>query len=274
MLVRTMTPADLAACAALTQEVKWPHRLADWQMMLKLGEGLVAERQDNIVGSTLYWRWGAQRATLGLIIVAGAMRGRGIGSALLEQALQRLSGMTLHLHATAAGAPLYRRFGFVGMDEVIQYQTPRLIAPSSATAAMPAATCEDLPALAQLDYRANGFYRLSLLKQLLAEGASIIVARQKDLASGFAVTRRFGYGFTIGPVIAPDAATAQRLITQAMRPLAGEFVRIDSRSQCGLGPWLARCGLQAVDRPLRMVRGDEWQPQGITAWSLMSQAMG
>ncbi|QHM71535.1 GNAT family N-acetyltransferase [Mixta intestinalis] len=274
MHVRPMTPADLAACAALTQEVKWPHRLADWQMMLALGEGLVAEHQGRIVGSTLYWRWGTQRATLGLIIVAGAMRGQGIGSVLLEQALQQLPGMTLHLHATAAGAPLYRRFGFAGKDEVVQYQTPRLSVLPPVTGTMQAATHDDLPALAQLDYRANGFQRLPLLQRLLADGASIILTRQQGIPSGFAVTRRFGHGFNIGPVIAPDAATAQQLIAQAMQPLTGEFVRIDSRRRCNLGAWLVGFGLEAVDTPLRMVRGEEWQPQEMTAWSLMSQAMG
>ena len=48
MKIRTMTPQDLAACVALTQEVKWPHRLADWQLMLALGEGLVAEQDSRL----------------------------------------------------------------------------------------------------------------------------------------------------------------------------------------------------------------------------------
>ncbi|MCR1566384.1 MULTISPECIES: hypothetical protein [Mixta] len=54
MKIRTMTPQDLAACVALTQEVKWPHRLADWQLMLALGEGLVAEQDSQVIGSTLF----------------------------------------------------------------------------------------------------------------------------------------------------------------------------------------------------------------------------
>lgn len=273
MKVRTMTPQDLAACVALTQKVKWPHRLADWQLMLALGEGLVAEQDSQVIGSTLFWRWGAQRASIGVIIVAEAARGQGVGGALLRQTLERLAGMELHLHATEAGAPLYRRVGFVETGEIIQYQTPSLIPPPPAEPPQ-LARRGDLPALAQLDYRANGFQRLALLERLFADGASIIVTRQNDVPTGFAVTRRFGHGYVIGPTIAADASDAQRLIAQAMQPLAGGFVRIDSSRSCGLGPWLQRCGLQPVDAPLRMVRGQEWRPQGMIAWSVMSQAMG
>lgn len=273
MNIRTMTPQDLDACVALTQEVNWPHRLADWQLMLALGEGIVAEQDSQVIGSTLFWRWGAQRASIGVIIVAAAARGQGIGSALLQQTLAQLTGMELHLHATEAGAPLYRRVGFTDTDEIIQYQTPSLMPPLSAGPSTPARR-SDLPALAQLDYRANGFQRLPLLERLFADGATINLTRRGDEPTGFAVTRRFGRGFVIGPVIAADASDAQRLIAEAMQPLAGEFVRIDSRRCCGLGLWLQACGLQAVDAPLRMVRGRDWRPQGMTAWSVMSQAMG
>ncbi|MDR7342914.1 putative N-acetyltransferase YhbS [Pantoea alhagi] len=271
--LRAMTPQDLDSCVALTQEVKWPHRLADWQQMLQLGEGVVAEQQGRVVGTTLFWRWGTERASLGVIVVAGALRGQGIGKALLQHTLQQLDGWQLHLHATAAGAPLYRQMGFVAAGEVIQYQTPALTPPSVNQPAQEAQP-GDLPALAQLDWQANGFQRLALLQQLWHSGARITLLRQQNEPLGFAVTRRFGHGYVIGPVIAPDSHTAQQLIVDAMQPLAGAFVRIDSRSEAGLGAWLQAVGLQPVDNPLRMVRGSDWQPQRMTAWSLMSQAMG
>lgn len=271
--LRAMTEQDLPACHALTQEVGWPHRLADWQLMLQLGEGIVACQQQSLVGSTLFWRWGAQRASIGVIIVAERLRGQGVGSALLQRTLQQLAGCQLQLHATAAGAPLYRRAGFTPAGEVIQYQTPALIAPP-AVATPRLAQPHHLPALAQLDYRATGFQRLALLQQLLNGGATILQSEQQGAPQGFAVTRRFGHGYVIGPVIAPDTTTAQALIAQAMQPLTGAFVRIDTPASLGLGAWLQALGLRAVDRPLRMVHGDDWQPQGVSAWSLMSQAMG
>ncbi|ARJ44310.1 hypothetical protein B1H58_14865 [Pantoea alhagi] len=272
--LRTMTPHDLDDCVALTQEVKWPHRLADWQLMLQLGEGVVAEQQGRVVGSTLFWRWGPERASLGVIIVAEQLRGQGIGKALLQHTLQQLEGWQLHLHATAAGAPLYRQAGFVATGDVIQYQTPALTSPPPGSGLVQMARQSDLPALAQLDWQANGFQRLPLLQQLFQNGTSITLLRQQMAPLGFAVTRRFGHGYVIGPVIAPDRQMAQQLIIEAMQPLAGAFVRIDSRREAGLGSWLQTLGLQPVDNPLRMVRGSEWQPQGMTAWSLMSQAMG
>lgn len=71
----------------LTQQMNWPHRLEDWQDALLLGEGLVAEEQGQPVGTALCWRWGERWATIGLVVVDGRQQGRGIGRALMTQAM-------------------------------------------------------------------------------------------------------------------------------------------------------------------------------------------
>ena len=58
-----MNAADLAAAHALSAELRWPHRLADWDQAFRLGEGLVAERDGGVVGTALRWRWGDRHAT-------------------------------------------------------------------------------------------------------------------------------------------------------------------------------------------------------------------
>jgi hypothetical protein len=40
-----------------------------------------------------------------------------------------------------------------------------------------------------------------------------------------------------------------------------------------LADWLNTLGLVEVDRPVAMIHGKPWQPQGMLAFGLMSQAM-
>jgi predicted N-acetyltransferase YhbS len=67
--LRAMTPADLGAAQALTAEQRWPHRPADWEQAFRHGEGFVAERDGQVVGTGMRWRWGPRHATVGLIVV-------------------------------------------------------------------------------------------------------------------------------------------------------------------------------------------------------------
>ena len=42
--LRAMTASDLAAAHALSSEIRWPHRPADWEQAFRHAEGVVAER--------------------------------------------------------------------------------------------------------------------------------------------------------------------------------------------------------------------------------------
>ena len=54
----TLLPADdLAAAHALSADLRWPHRPADWEQVFALGDGVVAERDGAVVGTALRWRW-------------------------------------------------------------------------------------------------------------------------------------------------------------------------------------------------------------------------
>ncbi len=74
--IKAMNETHLDAAYALTQQLKWPHRRADWQQALLLGEGLAAQEHGTLVGTLLFWRWGKDYATLGLVIVDDAQQHR------------------------------------------------------------------------------------------------------------------------------------------------------------------------------------------------------
>src|SRR5207245_3487382 len=98
VILRPLGAADLPAAHALSEAVRWPHRLVDWEFALDLGEGLAAERDDELVGTALAWRWGPRHATLGLVIVAPRCQGRRIGQRLMRGLLERLGERSILLH--------------------------------------------------------------------------------------------------------------------------------------------------------------------------------
>ncbi|HEY6868725.1 MAG TPA: GNAT family N-acetyltransferase, partial [Novosphingobium sp.] len=120
--LRAMTSDDIDAVTELSREQQWPHREEDWALFLRLGEGLVAEREGAIVGSIMSWRFGADYATLGMVIVSPALQGQGLGRRLMEAMMQRLEGRSILLNATDEGLPLYRKLGFVEIGTVYQHQ--------------------------------------------------------------------------------------------------------------------------------------------------------
>ncbi len=276
MKLRAMTPADLASCFDMTQQLKWPHRREDWQLALQLGEGIVIEEQGKLIGSAILWRWGDKAATIGLVIVSNQQQGRGLGKQLMLALLEKVPDYNVRLHATEMGKGLYEKLGFVACGVICQHQTRELAALPAVV--IPAglqlrrADVTDSAALAEHDYQAHGMQRPALISHLIDKQTLVLEDAQKQI-HGFASLRRFGHGWAIGPVIADTLPVAQALIAALMQGLQGEFIRIDTDGALPLGEWLVTLGLEQVDAPTTMVRGTPWTPQGMQAFGLMTQAM-
>jgi GNAT superfamily N-acetyltransferase len=286
--LRAFKPDDLAAAHALSEAVLWPHRRVDWEFALALGEGLVAERDGETVGTALAWKWGPRHATLGLVVVAPHCQGRRIGQRLMSGLLERLGPRTILLHATPEGRGLYERLGFVQVGEVRQHQGQALQAPLEALdpgVRLRPATQADIARLAALDAAAADMPREPLIRRLFESG-DVVVLDHDGQARGFAVLRRFGRGQVIGPVVAPDAASARALIGHWVNMQAGRFLRIDTDFACGLAEWLESLGLRRAGNPVAMVRGPALRrgPPGRSRtdaslararqYALVSQALG
>lgn len=276
--LRAMTAADLGAAHALTEELRWPHRAADWEQAFRHAEGVVAERDGQVVGTALRWRWGRKHATVGLVVVAPACRGRRIGHRLMSALLDGLQRRTVLLHATAEGRGLYERLGFVRVGEIRQHQGIALPAPLVALEAgwrLRPATEADLPALRTLDAAARGMPRDALIDELFRNADATVVLDQDGSARGFAMLRRFGRGHSIGPVVAPGVDGAKALIAHLAGLNAGRFTRIDIDFDSGLAEWLESLGLLRVDAPTTMVRGAPL-PRDANArlYAIVTQALG
>ena len=120
--IRAMRDTDLQGATALSTEVGWPYRSADWRFALALGRGILAECDERVVASALWWPFGDRFATCGMIIVSPSMQRRGLGRALMTSLLHDAGERTLLLNSTEEGLLLYRTFGFQDIGTVHQHQ--------------------------------------------------------------------------------------------------------------------------------------------------------
>jgi predicted N-acetyltransferase YhbS len=264
---RAFAGDDIAAAHALTVELKWPHRADDWRFVVQAGAGFVAEALEGVIGTALYWTYGAERASLGMVIVSPAWQGRGIGKRLMERVLEQLGGRVTFLHATVAGQPLYEKLGFRAAGSLDQHQgaafQPPLVSLPPGERLRPLGA-NDTPRLIELASRACGLDRSEVLPALLESADGIALDHDGELL-GFALFRRFGRGFAIGPVVAPDAPDSSRakaLISHWLALNEGVFVRIDTPGDSGLTQWLDGLGLPRVDTVVKMVLNG---PGGLVA---------
>lgn len=269
--VRAMSPGDIAAAARLSAAFKWPHRPADWLLMLELGHGVAAMTgAGDLAGTALWWPHGAAAATVGMVLVNPDVQRRGLGRAMMDVVLEATRGRALMLNATAAGRRLYDALAFVPLGRVAQYQGEArgAIASPRVRAARPS----DRAAILALDERAFGFPRLALLDRLMAIGATLVL-EGGDGICGFVMRRPFGRGHLVGPVVAPDRGSGLELIRAGV--LAG-YTRVDTTDLSEeADASLAELGLKRTSTALPMVR-DGWPAPDphCLRFALASQAYG
>ncbi|PRD43591.1 N-acetyltransferase [Phyllobacterium phragmitis] len=245
----------LEGALKLSQEFSWPYRLEDWAFALQVGEGVVLERDGDVLGTALWWCYGDHYATAGMIIVTAKAQGGGNGSRLFNALLDATKGRNVLLNSTEQGMPLYLRRGFEPWGRVLQYQghlaDPGKIDQSDDIC--PAAP-SDLASIEALDERAIGMPRKQLISALLQVGETAVLVRDAQI-TGFAIRRRFGRGYVVGPVVADNIDDAKRLIEAHLVNLVGQFVRIDVYSDDGLSEWLEGLGFKLVGDAVSMVLG-------------------
>lgn len=275
--LRRMTVDDLAAAHILSSEQKWPHRIEDWEMLFGLGFGYVVERDGAVVGTAMAWLYGDNAATLGMVIVSPNAQGMGLGRQLMEAVLAELGDRTVLLNATDEGAPLYRKLGFEPVGPVFQHQGAAFAVPMAELIPEERVRplgAKDMPTLHALARRATGMDRDALLDALVPGAQGVVLTRGNEPV-GFALFRRFGRGYVVGPTIAPDTGGARALISHWLGSNSGMFCRLDIPEESGLGAWLDELGLPCVGRVMRMVRGPApASDPSITTFSLTTQALG
>jgi GNAT superfamily N-acetyltransferase len=249
--------AHLEGALKLSQEMSWPYRIEDWDFALQLGQGFVLQGGGAVIGTAVWWAYGETHASAGMIIVAKAAQGRGYGARLMDALLAAARPRTTVLHSTAEGLALYERRGFVPIGVIHQHQgIPKERQHAPPPSLVRAMAPSEFEAIARLDRDATGWARRVLLHRLVQIGDGHVLLRDGK-PRGYAVSRLFGRGHVIGPVVAESPADARALIEAALAPLGRAFVRVDTSASSQLGEWLEGIGLRRVGDATTMVLGTQ-----------------
>ncbi len=134
--LRQMTARDLPAGMRLKEIAGWNQTRGDWErFLLASPQGcFVAEADGEVVGTAATISYEGRFAWIGMVLVDPARRGQGIGTKLLEKAIEYLDGCgipSMKLDATPQGKPLYEKLGFVTEYEIERWQLQRTPAPDA-----------------------------------------------------------------------------------------------------------------------------------------------
>ena len=255
-----MRAPDIDVGLRLCRVSGWNQVRRDWEQFLALSPDgcAVAEHEGHVVGTVATVRYGTRFGWIGMVLVDPAVRGRGIGTRLLDHSLALLSDMPLvRLDATTAGHPLYLTRGFAEEGQINRLQG---IAPDLAQArpeGVRPMSSQDIGGVSSLDELVFGANRIAMLRWMWhgAPGYAWVAERGGQVA-GYTFGRH-GHDFEdLGPIVAADDDMAQQLATACLSAHGGRSFIVDvPLGQSGLQRCLEAMGFR-YQRPLiRMARG-------------------
>jgi GNAT superfamily N-acetyltransferase len=249
-VIRRMAPADVDAAERLRAQAGWNQTRDDWRRLLDWAPDgcFVAEVAGRVAGTVTTTRYG-DVAWVGMMLVDAELRLQGLGRRLLGHALALLRGevAVVALDATPMGRRMYDRMGFVAAYGLERREGVAARVPFPPKC-RPLAT-EDVGRLAALDRTAVGLDRRRQLRDLIAARPSgCFLAERDGEVAGYVCTRPGAARWHIGPLVAADPTTSERLLRAALSTLAGRPVVLDTPD---INPHAAA---QADDHRLRPVR--------------------
>ncbi len=221
-----MSRADIPLGMRLKEIAGWNQVPADWEAYLKLEpEGcFVAELDGKPVATATTLNYRNRFGWIGMVLVDPPARRRGIATLLIETAYSYLDSVGCHcqkLDATDEGAQVYEKMGFM-----IEYEVERWEgkggAPHRPSPELKALNESRLQEVARLDQHAFGASRLPLLRWY----ASLECPRFM-METAYIVGRPGSKAWQMGPAVAQDSETAQKLMAQFLAHSPAEALIVD-----------------------------------------------
>jgi ribosomal protein S18 acetylase RimI-like enzyme len=280
-----LRPDDLRHCVRLSVDRGWLPEKAKWSMLLEVSEvfgidapggGDGTDGTDGgdgaLAGAVVLTRYGADLASVGMMLVAARYGRMGLGRALMEHLLAEAGDATVTLFATDLGKPLYDKLGFRTIRRSAAFTGPFRADSFLAEPAVTVATADnskmrtrpaaaaDMASIIDVDKAAFGADRSRLLRRLPAFAGQLLVLETGRGVAGFAAAWQNHTSTVIGPVVAPDGAAARRLIGDLAAGIRGQ-VRLDlDPDRPELPAWAVRRGLQPAGLNAVMAYGDRPPP--------------
>jgi len=264
MNLRVMTAADIPAGMRLKDHAGWNQAPADWERFLRASpQGcFVAEVDGRVRGTATTIVYEERFAWIGMLLVDPEYRGRGIGTRLLEKAIEYLDACgipTLKLDATPEGKPIYGRLGFVTEYEIERCTLRRM---SDDRAARRSPLQRGLTRILRWDREVFGADRSELLRSLHRKAPEFTLTNQfRGELAGYALGRRGSHADHLGPWMARDEASARELLDEFLRRSARGTVFVDVLKDNPFARRLLPARGFEFSRPLtRMYRGPNRHP--------------
>lgn len=261
-----MRPSDLPRGEALCRACGWNQVAGDWEQLLALGGAgcLVAEAEGEVAGTLTSVVYDRRFAWIGMVLVDPALRGRGIATALMRQAIEALGGVEARLDATPQGHPLYARLGFIEEGRLVRMTRDQggSAADAGGHPAPPPGTwpmeSRDLDEVLARDLGAFGASRATLLRWAFRRAPALarVVVGQSGDVRGYCFGRPGHRWWQIGPVVADGLDAAEALVSGCVGAAGDAPLVIDA--DAGLPGWIERLTKAGfvVQRPfIRMRRG-------------------
>ena len=262
MHLRLATPDDLSAIGQLRESAGW--QVQPWAVLEAMraptARFFIAVEGERVVAMGSGIAYGAL-GVVGNMVVVQDRRRAGLGSSVLTAVLGFLEdrGVTrMELFATAAGKPLYERFGFEALLAGATVEIPADAVdrvPAPAGEAVRAAGPDDLLALVTYDVPRFGGDRSPILASALTDPERVVLVHQRNGGlSGYAVLR--GPTRRLGPWLADDPGIAADLLAAAMARRPGEAVTANLPGENAAGrAWMEAIGATVEASDGRMARG-------------------
>jgi len=206
---------DIEAGLRLCRAAGWNQLDGDWRVFLRSNPAgcRVAVEDGEVVGTVTTMRFDDRFSWISMLLVDPAYRGRGIGTALLTEALRVLEDMPcVRLDASPAGKAVYERSGFATEYGLVRMRA-LAVTPGRSDGVRPMEE-RDIEAVDDLDLEAFGARRRMVLNHLRSSAPEYaFVAEVKGEIAGYVVGRRGFLAPQIGPVVARDARMAAALVS-------------------------------------------------------------
>lgn len=253
-----MNPDDIPAGMRLKDLAGWNQTASDWQRFLEFNPTgcFVAEIRGHVVGTVATVVYEERFAWIGMVLVDPDFRGRGIGTRLLEEAIEYLdtTGIrSIKLDATPQGRPIYERLGFESEYEIQRWLLKRL--PSKILSTPEIYPVSDI--VLKLDREIFCADRSHLLRSLARDASHFtLVTEHHGEVAGYAFGRSGTLADHLGPWVARNEQVAAETLDEFLRRSTRETVFVDFLvSRAFMSELLSARGFK-FSRPLtRMVRG-------------------
>ncbi len=269
--IRGMTAADIPLGMRLREEAGWNQTRDDWRRFLSLAPHgcFVAELGESAVGTVTTCIFD-DVGWIGMMLVEERARGRGVGTKMMEAALDYLTGhgvRSIRLDATPMGQPLYEGLGFVGQFRLQRFAG--VVGELNSADRVRSLERHDWEQTLLLDKAVVGYDRQQLLERLFLEASQSAFFESGDgVNSGYGLTRRGSLATSIGPCIATCTTAGRRVLSHLLDSFAGREVFVDvPRTNRAAQEVLRNAGLEPSRELLRMCRGHQVTERVDCLWA-------